>query len=461
MDIQRPGKRRYYGIPVLTFFVIFIMAALLYLSVKQQSVTQQKEQYRYIAINQSNVIKDYFDTVTARAFTIGTLISSNDGQTDSFMDAAARCYDEIYAQCGIHLKNLAIAPGGVVEQVYPLAGNESLMGFDFMDVSRPGNQEAVEAYGKKEMVVTQPFELVQGGIGMGARLPVFLDDGQTQTFWGLVTITMDFEEFIRSVHLDSLTAMGIAYDVWYTDSDGQPVILAQSDAPLKNPVSCEFSMMNLTWNISLSPIHSWHSLPEYLMGFGVILFIALLCALTMRDKIRIHEANDQLTQMAFFDALTLCHSRQYVNSVLVDPHSGKWRIPDMKYSAVILDVDHFKTLNDTYGHDFGDRALIAVANVLMSHIREEDGDCVIRFGGDEFILLYNDVTRERFEGKLKSIVEAVRGIRIDGHPDVRLSVSVGGEYYSGPDHSLYYEIVKRADAKLYHSKENGRDQYTL
>lgn len=116
-------------------------------------------------------------------------------------------------------------------------------------------------------------------------------------------------------------------------------------------MSCEFSMMNLTWNISLSPIHGWHSLSEYLMGFVVILFIALLCALTMRDKIRIREANDRLTQMAFFDALTLCHSRQNIKSVLVDPHSGKWRIPDMKYSAVILDVNHFKTLNDTYGGD--------------------------------------------------------------------------------------------------------------
>ena len=58
-------------------------------------------------------------------------------------------------------------------------------------------------------------------------------------------------------------------------------------------------------------------------------------------------------------------------------------------------------------------------------------------------------------------MEAVRGIRIDSHPDVRLSVSVGGEYYSGPEQSLYYEMIKRADAKLYHSKENGRDQYTL
>lgn len=66
MDIKRPGTRRYYRIPVLTFFIIFILAALLYLSVKHQSVTQQMDQYRYIAINQSNVIKDYFDTITAR-----------------------------------------------------------------------------------------------------------------------------------------------------------------------------------------------------------------------------------------------------------------------------------------------------------------------------------------------------------------------------------------------------------
>ncbi|RGY95441.1 diguanylate cyclase [Clostridium sp. AM58-1XD] len=85
----------------------------------------------------------------------------------------------------------------------------------------------------------------------------------------------------------------------------------------------------------------------------------------------------------------------------------------------------------------------------------------MRHGGDEFIILYNDVTKERFSEKLEAIVKGVREIRFPDLPDMKLSISVGGEYYENPDQSLYYNMVRRADEKLYRAKEGGRDRFVL
>lgn len=66
-----------------------------------------------------------------------------------------------------------------MEKVYPASGNEALTGFNFMDASKPGNAEAIAAYQRGSLVITNPFDLVQGGTGLAGRLPVFLPaDGE-------------------------------------------------------------------------------------------------------------------------------------------------------------------------------------------------------------------------------------------------------------------------------------------
>ena len=168
-----------------------------------------------------------------------------------------------------------------------------------------------------------------------------------------------------------------------------------------------------------------------------------------------------MIRLAHLDALTSCFSRQYVNSVLVNQISGNWNNPRAKYSIAIIDIDWFKSINDTFGHAIGDRALIAVATVLLNNCKYEDGDCVIRHGGDEFVLLMNDVTPERFTRMLKNIVEQVRDIRFDDYPDLHLSISVGGAIYESSEISLYYNALKNADEKLYLAKSLGRNQFAL
>lgn len=445
--------------PTVVFILLSIILSGSFILIERQLVQQEREQYQYMGANQTNMIKNAFDTSLSRVYTFKTMVKDHRGDISFFDERAKEIYDDTVKQTGVHLRNIAVAPDGIVEKVYPLTGNETLLGFDLMDVSRPGNQEAVEAYKRGEPMVTDPFELVQGGTGMGARLPVFLTGNEGEVFWGFVTVTVDLDEVLKVFQLETLSRMGTSFELWYRNKDGGRVTLASSEQLPKDPVNCPFTIQNLTWYLDVAPRQGWNDYLELTVGIAGILAISMLIAVLLYDKVRIRRTNEQLEYVAHRDGLTGCYSRQYVNTMLVNRENGRWKEPEGKYSVIILDIDHFKQVNDTYGHDTGDKAIRAISRVLQNQTREEKGDCVIRQGGDEFILLYQDISREQFVYKLKQVLEEVRQIHFPEFPELRLTLSAGGVHFLEGENMQYYEMIHLADKKLYKAKENGRNQF--
>ncbi len=115
-------------------------------------------------------------------------------------------------------------------------------------------------------------------------------------------------------------------------------------------------------------------------------------------------------------------------------------------AVAMIDADDFKHINDTYGHLAGDAALKAIASAISGGIRESDA--LIRYGGDEFLLLFRHIPAEKFQEKLEQIRARVSGARVEGYPDIRLSISVGGVHSA----ATMMEAVKRADQLMYQAK---------
>ncbi|MET0091780.1 MAG: bifunctional diguanylate cyclase/phosphodiesterase [Candidatus Thiodiazotropha sp.] len=132
------------------------------------------------------------------------------------------------------------------------------------------------------------------------------------------------------------------------------------------------------------------------------------------------------------------------------------------YGAVMmLDLDHFKSLNDTQGHDVGDSLLVEVAHRLISAIRSQD--TVSRLGGDEFVVLLEDLGRSDSEaaGRAESIAEKIRGelakpYLLLNEIEYFCTVSVGVTVFQGKEHSPEL-LLKQADVALYEAKDAGRD----
>jgi len=122
----------------------------------------------------------------------------------------------------------------------------------------------------------------------------------------------------------------------------------------------------------------------------------------------------------------------------------------------MVDVDYFKEVNDTYGHDMGDKVLKEVAKILTKTVRESD--LVIRFGGEEFLVLLMDVQSGKSEDVAEKIRRAVESHTIESFGVVlRKTVSIGVSEFP-EDSEKIWQCLKYADVALYKAKEMGRNR---
>ena len=139
------------------------------------------------------------------------------------------------------------------------------------------------------------------------------------------------------------------------------------------------------------------------------------------------------------DALTGAYNRRFYED----------EIRGMKERAgvAVIDLDDFKLYNDTYGHHAGDMVLETVADIILNFIRKSD--MLIRYGGDEFLLILPGIRPDAFSSKLKLIQERIHAASVPGYHHLQLSVSIGGAMFDGGDIS---EALSRADTLMYQAK---------
>lgn len=163
--------------------------------------------------------------------------------------------------------------------------------------------------------------------------------------------------------------------------------------------------------------------------------------------------DDELKEMIF----RLIEERNYlINSANVDPLSGlnNRRIVDKirKYEFVsMIDIDNFKTINDTFGHDVGDKVIRIVGSILKANSRSDD--FVIRYGGDEFLVIFNGGNLKVVNERMNKIREEIKEkIKI---PDYDVTISIGIAHYEY--NTSIYDTIKKADEMMYYSKHSGKD----
>lgn len=151
-------------------------------------------------------------------------------------------------------------------------------------------------------------------------------------------------------------------------------------------------------------------------------------------------------KLLYIDSLTSVYNRRYY-----DEHFQ--RADDIQ-AMVVIDVDNFKHINDNYGHDVGDIVLQSIAQSVLSCVRKTDA--VIRYGGDEFVIIFFSIPADIFEKKLERIRYSVDCLIIDEHPELHMSLSIGGAYGIGNTKELF----KAADNMMYQSKK-VKNQVTI
>lgn len=448
-------RRRFWACFAVVCLLLSFLAAIYVNSL----VEDNRNHRAYLLASKANDISDKLDMLIARVHVMEFMLMADDDEPEDFEVLAPLVLAGWDDSTREMVRNVALAPDGVVQYVYPLEGNEPLIGYNLWEAAAP-SAEAVETLRKGRVHITPPIDLVQGGRGMNISLPVNIP-GQDES-WGIAAIVVDTDKLIASFSLRDFIAHQVEYSLDYKNLYGEYENLVTS-GEVKFPVYYEFKTENMQWRLAVSgTLEAASNFTIALLVMGVIAVSALLST-NFANRHQRKRMSEMFRELANTDSVTGCATRHFVYEKLVDQESGQWQLDGLNYSLAILDVDHFKTVNDTYGHDVGDEVLQKIAALLMRSLAKNKGDCAIRFGGDEFVLLYGNRTPEQMKDILQHVLTAVRGIQVDGRPDICVSVSIGGVHPSQmvDREATYKNMLCAADDKLYQAKNAGRNRCVM
>ena len=202
----------------------------------------------------------------------------------------------------------------------------------------------------------------------------------------------------------------------------------------------------------------------------------------LEEKVRertlqLKSANDKLKNLSFIDPLTNLHNRRYLyefvseisdsflKTLLRKLHKKDRRDQnpeDKIFGVYLLDIDHFKSVNDTYGHQAGDAVLVAFSKLLKSMIRSDD--ILVRWGGEEFLIVLQNITRDYLEIFPKRVINTVgeTQLSLPNGQTITKTCSIGFAqmpfHFCQPDLLSLEQTINLSDYALYMAKENGRNQ---
>lgn len=369
----------------------------------------------------------------------------NDGEISDFDLLAKNLMQNSFS-------SMQLAPGGVVTKIYPLEGNED--GFiDLIndEVRRPYAEYAIQ---HDKVVIQGPLDLKQGGKGIAVRNPVFMtDESGERTFWGfticIIKVPDIFEEWLLS-----LKEFGYNYTLScknFTDETKADVV-ASSGGDMSCPISREFSIGARNWSLAVEPVEGWkvNSTVWVFFAWGIMLTIALTVLSIF--VIIVEKERRRFRGQAHTDGLTGLFNRIGFSTAF-----QKYVLdnPEEHCVCIMMDLDDFKFINDLYGHDVGDAALVSLAADIRKNFPH--GSISARTGGDEFLVVLKNTDKVTAEKLVSDFASMPHSFVWDGKT-YSYGVSVGyADYPANAKNQA--ELIGKADIALYEAKLHGKRSY--
>ncbi len=194
----------------------------------------------------------------------------------------------------------------------------------------------------------------------------------------------------------------------------------------------------------------WPELNSVLaMQFFIATGFTMVFCFAFAYRMRKHQ--DELTVMATQDALTGVGNRRALEEKLMELIESIKRYPNQSASILLIDLDEFKSINDRFGHSFGDQVLTKFTQTIDDRIRVTDK--LYRYGGEEFVIVADNTSQDEAVTLAESLRKAIEEIKFEGRCSLTASFGVA-EYVENENQ---YHWLERADIALYKAKESGRN----
>ena len=268
---RKINRRQVYRNTLLVFIVAFLVVLIGVFALNRNQEKAEKLKAEYTAETTIGRVESQLNKYLAESDLIKKMIESgNNIDGDSFEKLSELMRDEN----GVIEVN-ELAKDGIVNQAYPLEGNEVAIGLDMLK-NPARKKEARQAKKSGEYTIAGPYELVQGGTGALLFEPVYQKDkdGKKQ-FWGFSILVLNWEKFMEETELNKLEDAGYDYQIWKKDKyNGKKIVIAESRKQTpSNSLEVKCSVPNDMWYFEIAPHEGWISLR--MIVFGVIISLAL------------------------------------------------------------------------------------------------------------------------------------------------------------------------------------------
>ena len=176
---------------------------------------------------------------------------------------------------------------------------------------------------------------------------------------------------------------------------------------------------------------------------------------------RLISKQEKLSKQAYLDHLTDTYNKRYLKKIC-DEIKNDQRLVNKNYGMVLIDIDHYKAYNDSYGHEQGDEVLKLMGKELNNSIRKKENDFVFRYGGEEFLLIFSNISKKSLTSIIKRLQQRIQKLNIEHKKSTTSNkLTISGSYMIkklefGKDILTDFKIL---DLALYHAKNNGRNQF--
>ncbi len=295
MTTRESSATPLFGRPLAVALAVFVVAALasalVIWKLEQRGLHAERMRVAALASDHAHAIQATMERALSATYSIAAMVRQGKGHVPDFEGVAT---EMLPWYPGVSI--LGLSPGGIIERVAPLKGNEKSIGFNQLKDPVQG-REARLARDTGKLTLAGPLQLVQGGLGAVGRMPIFLDgaDGKP-VFWGLTYAVIRFPQALSSVRLAQLTESGLQYSLWRInpDTDTKQVIVSSSDA-LDTPVERSLTVPNGQWILSVAPGRGWIDPSELVLKIALGLAFSLMLAYASKllVELKAHERGQE------------------------------------------------------------------------------------------------------------------------------------------------------------------------
>lgn len=448
----------------LSCFVVLILVFSLLIDLlfkhweKDQQITLD-----FIALQQADRLENDLNHSLSVAFLLGKYLEESPDGLDNITTAnAKRFFDRVNT-----IESIQFAPSGIIEQVYPDTDrNRRAIGLNLLE-NDDVEKSVSRAINTGQLTLAGPVELVQGGYGIVARQPIYVEQNGRSSFWGFVSVLISIRNLINDQYLEQLNLHHITYRVT-TGIDlppSQQFVFGDENFVGDIHTEVEILLVDRPWRLEF-----YQDLPNQSMLLIIQWVIALLISglsaglvyklISSPYKVaqQIDRYTAKLSNKANIDRLTGLMNREALK-VELRKVLAQTRSQSTLAAIIYIGIDDFRRINDAFGNSVGDQVLVQTAELLQQVCSKQNK--LGRVGGDEFVIvLLHQYSQAFIDKQLQHILKSLNHSMTINKQEIQFSTSAGVALIP-QDGENENQLLQRANLAMAQAKRLGKNRFAF